>query len=122
MFKFEDVNAYGKEAVEAAVQSYATTTKGFQAIATEAADYSKKSFETGVAHVEKLFSVKSIESAVELQTAFAKSAFEGYVAEMTKIGEMVADMTKQAYKPVEAVAVKTKETVKASVEKAAAAA
>ena len=122
MFKFDEAGMIGKETIETMVKGYATAAEGFQAIATEAADYSKSSFEASVAHVEKLMGVKSFEAVVELNTTFAKSAFEGYMAEMTKLGEMYADMAKTAYKPMKDVAVKSAEVVKASASKASAAA
>ena len=85
MFNFDDANKKSKEAIDVAVKSYSAWTKGLQAIATEAADYSKKSFEEGVAHVEKLSATKSVEAAFELQTNYIKSSYEGFVAEATKI-------------------------------------
>jgi len=114
MFNFEDANKKSKEAMETMMKSYSAMTKAFQAIATEAADYSKKSFEETVAHVEKLSSVKSVEAAFELQTGYVKSAYEGYVSEATKIGEMYADLAKDAYKPYEAPVAKATAAVKAA--------
>lgn len=102
MFNFDDANKKSKEAMDVAVKSYSTLTKGFQAIATEAADYSKKSFEEGIAHLEKLSNAKSLEAAFELQTNYLKSSYEGFVSEATKLGEMYADLAKDAYKPYEA--------------------
>lgn len=102
MFNFEEANKKSKEAVDTLVKNYTGVAKGFQAIAAETADYSKKSFEDGLAHFEKLSSVKSIEAAVELQSSYVKSAYESFVAEATKIGEMYADLAKGAYKPYEA--------------------
>ena len=102
MFNFEDANKKSKETMDTMLKSYASLTKAFQAIATEAADYSKKAFEDSVAHVEKISTVKSVEAAFELQTSYVKSAYEGYIAEATKIGEMYADLAKDAYKPYEA--------------------
>lgn len=98
---FQDFQKFNGEGVELAMKSFSTWQKGLQAIAVEAADYSKKSFEDGSAVVEKMFSAKSLDKAFEAQSAFAKTAYEGYVAEMTKIGEMYADLAKDAYKPFE---------------------
>lgn len=95
-----------------AVKSYSAMTKGFQAIATEAADYSKKSFEDSVAHLEKLTSAKSLEAAFELQTNYLKASYEGFFTEATKIGEMYADLAKDAYKPYEAPVAKATAAVK----------
>ena len=96
--------------------------KGFQAIATEASEFSKKSFRDGIAHVEALASVKSPETALELQTQFMKSSYETYVSEMTKIGELYADLAKSAYKPFEAPIAKATAPVKAAAAAAAQAA
>ena len=115
MFNFDEANKKGKEAVDTLVKSYTTAAQSWQAIATETADYSKKSFENGVAHFEKLSGVKSVEAALELQTAFVKSSYEGFVAEATKITEMYADLAKGAYKTYEAPVAKTAAAAKAAV-------
>ncbi|MBV8792492.1 MAG: phasin family protein [Pseudolabrys sp.] len=105
---FEDLQQVGKDNVEIAMKSFDALTKGSQAIAVEVADYSKKAFETGTAALEKLFGVKSLDKAIELQTDYAKSAYEGFVAEATKLGELYADLAKEAYKPYETLLAKAK--------------
>jgi phasin family protein len=101
MFNFEEANKKGKEAMDNALKGYSEVAKGFQAIATEAADYSKKSFQDAVAHIETLAGAKSFETVFELQSNFVKSSYEGFVAESTKLGEMYADLAKTVYKPYE---------------------
>ena len=98
---FEDLQSAGKENVDTALKSFGALSKGTQAIAVEVVDYSKKSFEDSTAVMEKLFGVKTLDKAIELQTEYAKSAYEGFVAKASKIGEMYADLAKEAYKPVE---------------------
>jgi phasin family protein len=122
MFKFDEASLYGKDAMDKALKSYSNTSKGFQAIATEAAEYSKKSFEAGVAHFQSLMGVKSLETAIELQTSYAKTAVEGYMAEMSKLGEMYADLAKEAYEPAKSAVATATEVVKTRAEKATAAA
>ncbi|AFL52084.1 phasin family protein [Sinorhizobium fredii] len=114
MFNLDDANKKSKEALDVAVKSYSALTKGYQAIATEAADFSKKSFEDGIAHLEKLSSTKSLEAAFELQTNYLKSSYEAFVAEASKIGEMYADLAKDAYKPYEAPVAKATAAVKSA--------
>ena len=72
---------------------------GFQAIATAYGDYTKKSFEDTKSFVEKLSGVRSFDKAVEIQTEFAKSAFETFATESQKIGALYSDLAKQAYRP-----------------------
>ena len=38
---------------------------------------------------------------MEIQTTYAKKAYDDYVGEVSKISEMYADLAKGAYKPVE---------------------
>ena len=56
--------------------------------------------------MEKLFGAKSLDKAIEIQTDYAKTAYEGFVAQATKIGELYSDLAKEAYKPFEAFAAK----------------
>lgn len=105
---FEDLQQVSKENIDLAVKSVGTVSKSAQAIAVEIADYSKKSFEESTAALEKLFGVKSIEKAIELQTEYAKSSYEGFVAEATKLGEMYTALAKESYKPFETMLAKAK--------------
>ncbi|MBZ0139163.1 MAG: phasin family protein [Pseudorhodoplanes sp.] len=101
MKNFEEIQQLGKENVDAAVKAMGAVSKGTQAIALEVADYSKKSFEDGTQALEKLFGSKSVEKAIEVQQAYLKDTYEGFVAKATKIGELYTDLAKEAYKPFE---------------------
>lgn len=105
---FEDAGKYGKEFVDNGLKSFASFSKGLQAIAVETTEYTKKSFESGSAAMEKLLAAKSLEKVIEVQSDYAKSAYEGFVAEATKLGELYAETFKDAYKPFEAVIAKVK--------------
>lgn len=99
---FEDFQKLGKDNADLVAKSFSSSQKSAQAIATEVQDFSKKSFEAGSAFVEKLFGVKSLDKAIELQNEFAKSSYEGFVAYTTKLGEIYADAAKEVTKPIEA--------------------
>jgi hypothetical protein len=99
---FEDIQKLGKDNFEVAIKSFGALSKGMQAIAVEVADYSKKSFEDGSSTFEKLIGAKSLDKAIEIQTDYAKTAYEGFVAGATRLGELYADLAKETYKPFEA--------------------
>jgi len=101
MMKLDDVQKLGRDNMDATLKSFGALSKSVQAIAVEMADYSKKSFEQSSAAIEKLFSAKTIEKAIEVQSDFVKSSYEGFVAEATKLGELYADLAKESYKPFE---------------------
>ena len=98
---FDDMQKFGKESVDASMNTMTTLSKGVQALAVESVDYTKKAFEDGTAAMEKLFGAKSIEKAMEIQQEYAKSAYEGFVAQATKLGELYVDLAKETYKPYE---------------------
>ena len=98
---FDEVQKFGKENFDVALKSFGAASKHFQAIAAEVADYSKKSFEESTAAMEKLMGAKSVEKAIEVQTDFVKSAYEGFVSEATKLGDLYQDFAKETYKPFE---------------------
>ena len=101
MKQFEDFQKLGQSNVDAAMKMFGEWNKGWQAIAAEMTDYTKRSFEEGTATFEKLVSAKSVEQAVEIQTNYAKSAYDEYMHQLTKIGGMYAELAKEAYRPVE---------------------
>jgi hypothetical protein len=105
---FDELQKITKENTDIAVKNFNTVSKSVQAIAVEVADYSKKSFEEGTAAVEKLFGAKTLDKAIEVQSDYFKTAYEGFVAEATKIGELYADLAKETYKPIETAIAKVK--------------
>jgi hypothetical protein len=105
---FDDVQKIGRENMDLALKSFGSVSKGFQAIAVEVADYSKKAIEENSALFEKLVGAKSLDKAIEVQSQFVKSSYETYVARLTKIGELYADLAKESYKPIEAAVSKAK--------------
>jgi len=62
--------------------------------------YSKKTVEDQVSAVKSLSGAKSIQDVVELQTNFTKLALEAYIAEMSKMSEIVASSVKDSMKPL----------------------
>ena len=99
---FDDVQKLGKDNIDATLRSLGTLSRGAQAIAVELADYSKKAFEDGTAATEKLFGAKSLEKAIEVQSDYAKSAYDSFVSRTAKLGELYADLAREAAKPFEA--------------------
>jgi phasin family protein len=81
-------------------------SRNAQAIATEVADYSKRSFEESAAAFQKLIGAKSLEKAMEVQTEYLQSSCEELVAESAKIGELYSELAREACKPFAGVLMK----------------
>jgi hypothetical protein len=104
---FEDMQKLGKDNLDASMKTFGAVSKSFQAIAVETADYAKKAFEEGSAAGEKLVSAKSIDKVMEVQADYLKSAYEAFVAQSAKVGQLYADLAQEAYKPFESHFVKS---------------
>jgi hypothetical protein len=105
--QYENFQKFGKQGFDAALKNFGMLSKGFEEIAVEVADFSKKQLEASSAAFEKLVGVKSLDKAVEVQAEFAKQSFEGFVAHSTKVGQLVSNLTKEALNPVEIAVVQT---------------
>jgi hypothetical protein len=101
MIQFDQIQKFGKDNADAALKSFGAASKGAQAIAVESADFAKKSFEQGTATIEKLVGAKTLDKAFEIQADYVRSAYEGVVAQTTKIGELYASLAKDVFKPYE---------------------
>lgn len=98
---FEDFQKLGKQQFDAVAAAATSLTKGWQEIAAETTEFSKKTIASNTEVFEKLLGAKTLDSAIQIQTEFAKSSYEGFVAETTKIGELYARLAREAFKPVE---------------------
>jgi phasin family protein len=97
---YDQLAAFNKATVEAIIQSANATAKGFEAINSEALAYSRQTIEESVAAAKAAIGSKSIQELIELQSDFAKSAIDSYVGQVTKMGDMVASIAKEAAEPL----------------------
>ncbi|MDK9694916.1 MAG: phasin family protein [Siculibacillus sp.] len=104
----EDFQKLAKDNTANAQKAFGSLSKGLQTIASEIGDYSKKSFEEGSAVLEQLAGAKTLDKVVEIQSDYAKKAYEGFVAQSTKVGELYVDLAKELAKPFEGMMPKAK--------------
>jgi phasin family protein len=104
MIQIDNLQKLGKDNVETALKTLGAVSKGTQAIAVEAADFAKKSLDQSTAAMERLAGVRSLDKALEVQTEYLKTAYEGFVAQSTRMSELYANLAREAYKPYEGLA------------------
>jgi hypothetical protein len=75
-----------------------TSPVGLQTIASAYGDCTRKTLEDARSYVEKLSGVRSLDKAVEVQTEFAKQAYETFVADSWKIRGLYSELFKQMLK------------------------
>ena len=99
-----------KETMEAIAASAAAAQKGAEALSKQALDFSKTSWEQGVAAAQTMSQARSVQELIELQTNYTKSAMETYMSEVSKMTEIMTASVKDSFKPIN-------ERMTASVEK-----
>ncbi len=105
-----EMNTQGKQNLEAVVASATAAQKGVETLSAQTVAFSKKSWEDGVAAAQSMAQARSVQELLELQTSWAKSSIEAYLAEVTKATDVVTASVKNSFQPIN-------ERVTASVEK-----
>jgi phasin family protein len=102
MFKnIDELQKLGTGNMDATMKLYGAMSKALQAIAAEIADYSKRSLESSTAFAQELMSAKTMNERFEIQSEFAKAAYQAHVAHTGKVVQLCVDATKDARKPFE---------------------
>jgi phasin family protein len=99
---FGEMSAQSKLNLEALTESASIATEAAQTLSAQAAAFAKTSIEEQIATARKLAGVRSIQEAFDIQTTYAKSAFDAYMAEANRWSEAVQATTAQAWKPINA--------------------
>jgi len=98
----EKVTAFNQDNFDAVVKSSEIAAKAAEGFGSEIGTFSKKSFEDTVAAAQDFAGAKSATELFEKQTAFAKSYFEGFVKQSTKLNDMFAASAKDVTEPLNA--------------------
>ena len=104
---FEKSSKFGEEFanltkgnLEAIAESAKIAAKNAEALAQEAADYSKKNFESATAVMKRYSSVKSPVELFQLNGEYAKTSFDAAVAEASKVSETLTKMVSDVFQPL----------------------
>jgi phasin family protein len=98
---YDQFLGYGKETVEAYMKSANLAGKGVETLQSELYSFSKQSIEESLAATKAVLGSKSVHEAFEIQSDFAKTAFDAYVGRITRMSEIFASTTKDAIEPLQ---------------------
>ena len=90
-----------KNGFDAIARSWDELNNGFQAIATEVTDYSKKAFSDASHAFEQIVGARSFGQAIEIQSHYTKKTYENHMAEVSKLSQMYVSLMENAYKRAE---------------------
>jgi hypothetical protein len=80
------------------LQSWGELNRGWTAMAAEVNEYSKTVFNDATRTMEQLVGAKTFEDVVEIQSTYAKKAYDNHIAEVSKLGKMCSTLVGNAYK------------------------
>ena len=109
-----EMNAQSKRNLEAVVASVTAATKGAEALSTQAMTYTKSAMEHQAEQARALTGARSVQEVMELQTSFAKSAMESYLAEMNRSAEILSAAVKDSFRPLNERATAMMETLQSA--------
>ncbi len=98
---FDQIQKLSQDNLDATVKALGAFSSNSQAIATETADFARKSFEHTSSTVEKLLGVQTLDKAVEIQTAFVKGAYDNLVSQSAKMSSLYTALATETMKPYE---------------------
>lgn len=96
--EFSTVN---QENIDAMVKAGNVMAKGMESFSQELMNFAQASAEANVAATTRLFGVKSLQEAMDLQSAFARDSFDKAVAESNKLTEMSVKVASEAFEPLQ---------------------
>jgi phasin family protein len=97
---FDGFATNSKLNLEAFADSVGAAAECAQTLSAQATAYSKKALEDHVSTAKKLAGAKSVQEAFDIQTGYAKSAMEGYLAELTRWSDSVSASMQRSLKPI----------------------
>src|SRR5262245_23135615 len=103
--KYQKAARTGLEAAgfEATSRSVIEFNKGLREIADEINEYSKRSLEDVFRAWQHFLEARPLRQLIEIQTRQAQSAYEAYVAEISRLGELYLGLTGRSSKPTKQV-------------------
>ncbi len=96
----DNMTAFYKENLEAWVESAKVSPESVEKIAAEAVAFHQKTLEGGAAVAVKALSAQSFQEVVEMQSEYTKTVVEGYMSQMSRIGEMWTEGVQAATAPL----------------------
>ena len=99
---FEKMADAGRENMEAFAAASSIAAQGFGSVNQAWLAFAKSAFERNGAAAEAIISAKNPADAAELQADWARSAFDNYVSESSKITEMAVKTANDAVAPIRA--------------------
>ncbi|HYZ48344.1 MAG TPA: phasin family protein, partial [Sphingomonas sp.] len=96
----EELNEFSKGNVEAFVESGRLAAKAAEALSQQAADTARKNFEQTTAALKTFAAAKTPTEFFQLQSDYARNAFDSIIAETSKNSETLLKLAGDVFQPI----------------------
>ncbi len=96
----EEMNDFNKGNIEAVVESSRVAAKVAEQLGRDAAETARKNFEQATAALKNFSSVKTPTEFFQLQSDYARSAFDQMIADSSKGSEMMLKLAGEIFQPI----------------------
>lgn len=99
---YDEFATVNKDTMDAYVKAGNVMAKGMEDMGKTFFAFAQTQAEANVAAAKKLMGAKTINDVVEIQSELARSQFDAYVAEGTKVSEMYLKVANETVEPIQA--------------------
>ncbi len=99
---YDDLATLNKENIEAVLKAGNILAKGAESVGKAYFDLFQTAAEAGVEATKALLTARTVKDVVDVQTDFARTSFDTFVAETTRISELTVKVTNEAFQPIQA--------------------
>lgn len=100
--RYDEAASFGKDNVEACVQSGTRFAKGVESLGKELMSLAQSAAEANLATARALFGAKTLREVIDLQTEFSRRRFDALLAESAKLTEIGLALAQQTAEPLQA--------------------
>ncbi len=97
-----DFGNLSRDGLAAVSESAKASAKGMKEMNEQAMSYAQEAYSAGMEATRSISSAQSVSEAVELQTAYAKSAMDAYVEQMSSFMNLAAGTMRESIEPLNA--------------------
>jgi hypothetical protein len=94
------VQRAGEQGFDEMLRSWNELNRGWASIAAEVTNYSKSALEDATRAWERAIGAKTLSDVIEVQTQYAKKAYDDHVAQASRLGQMYVRVWETAFKPI----------------------
>ena len=96
----EELGSFTRENVEAFVESGKIAAKGFETLTQSAIEVAKKNGEAATTAFKSFSSAKSANELLQLQSDFARTQFDKFIADSSKMTEAFVKLSNDVFEPI----------------------